>query len=380
MKHAKPAIAINKTTKTAQEDCNEIKSITAMLLQAKSHYAYPIRSVKFPDEFKEGFERTFSALVRLVLPFSVFSIKLGNFFKYHPLHELDREGEEVYKGLIETGLDEEVELILADQVLVELRSYIRQEYLGKWDMPIFQNFVSILDEVLIPNLQNILGRQGVMRDSLLEIGGSLLVELRIEELFDIVVAFPSSEPALIDLRSLLKKPSQRAATVTAFQQSCARRLLQNGANTVDIISSYISTIKAFHILDPRGILLDKVSRPIRRYLKERQDTISVLVCGLLGDSSSEVRELADELASKKLLEDELYCNEFSENNWIPDPIDAPPDFIKKGAMDIVDSLINLYDSKEVFVKEFSIVLANRMLSQSISIDDMVSAVFNYEKF
>ena len=34
-----------------------------------------------------------------------------------------------------------------------------------------------------------------------------------------------------------------------------------------IIAYYISTIKAFRMLDPPGVLLDKVSRPIQTYLK-----------------------------------------------------------------------------------------------------------------
>jgi anaphase-promoting complex subunit 2 len=377
MKHAKPALAMNKSSKSAKEDCEEIISVSLILRQAKRHYAYPVNVVQFPEVFKEAFERSFSALVRMILPFSVFSVKLRNFFEYHPLRELDAKGIEVYRGLIETGFDEEVELVLADLVLTELHTYIREAYSRQWEKPVFQDYVSWLDEVLIPCVETVLGRKEGVRDRLLESGANILVDLRIEELFDIVVDFPNSEPALRDLKLLLRKPSQRANTVSTFQQSCARRLLHNGANTVDIISGYIATMKSFHILDPRGILLDKVARPIRRYLKEREDTIGVLVCGLLGDETSEVSELADDLANTKSQENEKNVDDLLDMNWIPDPVDAPPDFIKKSSMDIVDSLINLYDSKEVFVKEFSVVLANRMLSQSISMEELVSILFPY---
>jgi anaphase-promoting complex subunit 2 len=46
-----------------------------------------------------------------------------------------------------------------------------------------------------------------------------------------------------------------------------KRLLHPGADTLVIIAQYISTIKAFRMLDPPGVLLDKVARPIQRYLK-----------------------------------------------------------------------------------------------------------------
>jgi len=49
--------------------------------------------------------------------------------------------------------------------------------------------------------------------------------------------------------------------------SCAKRLLHPAADTFTILAYYISTIKAFRMLDPPGVLLDKVARPIQIYLK-----------------------------------------------------------------------------------------------------------------
>lgn len=372
MKHARPALSLSKMTKSCEEDAEEIASVSAILRQAKHHYAYPLYVVEFPIQFRECFQQLFSALVRLTIPFSVLTTKLNSFFQCHPLRNLDEKGVEVYRSFVESGLDEEVELILAELVLAEVKDYIRKKFAGQWDRPVFQEYIDWLEEVIIPCVETVLGRKEDIRQKLTEIGANTLVDLRIEELFDIVVDFPDSEAALREFKTYLKKPAQRANTVFTFQQSCAHRLLQGGANTVDIISGYISTIKAFHILDPRGILLDKVSRPIRRYLKDREDTISVLVCGLLGDEDSDVRQLADELANSKSQLDEKDVDDLLDLNWVPDPVDAPPDFIKPSSLDVVDSLISMYDSKEVFVKELAMVLANRMLSQSIGIEELVS--------
>lgn len=46
-----------------------------------------------------------------------------------------------------------------------------------------------------------------------------------------------------------------------------RRLLHPGADTKDIITQYIATIKCLRILDPPGVLLSRVADPIREYLR-----------------------------------------------------------------------------------------------------------------
>ena len=46
-----------------------------------------------------------------------------------------------------------------------------------------------------------------------------------------------------------------------------QRLLHPGANTADIITQYISSIRSLKILDSSGVILEWVCDPVRRYLK-----------------------------------------------------------------------------------------------------------------
>jgi hypothetical protein len=46
-----------------------------------------------------------------------------------------------------------------------------------------------------------------------------------------------------------------------------KRLLHPGADTKDIMMQYVSTIRCLRIVDPPGVLLHRVSEPIRRFLK-----------------------------------------------------------------------------------------------------------------
>lgn len=131
-------------------------------------------------------------------------------------------------------------------------------------------------------LRWILGRrqgEGVGCEALKTVALRALTELRIHELFDIIKEFPESMCAIEDLKMCIDTPEQRDHLVSVFRlacsppnsirltRRCAKRLLHPGADTMMIIAQYISTIKAFRILDPPGVLLDKVSRPIQKYLK-----------------------------------------------------------------------------------------------------------------
>jgi anaphase-promoting complex subunit 2 len=107
-------------------------------------------------------------------------------------------------------------------------------------------------------------------------------------------------------------------------------------------------------------------------LKERDDTIRVLISGLLGESSSDINFLSKELASSRKAQILAMDDDLADLNWVPDPLDAPSDFRKGLPSDIVGSLISLYDNKEVFVKEFTAVFANRLLTNRNSVDEVGS--------
>lgn len=187
-----------------------------------------------------------------------------------------------------------------------------------------------------------------------ELTRSELSKLRINEIFDIVIEYPSTIPALLDLKQCMD-PTQRSVLINSFTRACTERLLHAGANTNDIILCYTSTIKSFLIIDPRGVLLDNASRPIRRYLRDREDTIPAIVNALLDNNPDDpLSKLADELA----VETEKTVNNLTLD-WHPDPIDALPDFRKQ---DIIESLISIFDSKEQFISELVDAFSRKLLA------------------
>eukprot|EP00057_Strongylocentrotus_purpuratus_P008203 XP_011662677.1 PREDICTED: anaphase-promoting complex subunit 2 isoform X1 [Strongylocentrotus purpuratus] len=192
-----------------------------------------------------------------------------------------------------------------------------------------------------------------------------LAELRIQELFNIIVEFPESMSALNDLKSCLEKTDLRTKLVQSLRSAFENRLLHPGVNTTDILTQYISSIRALRVLDPSGIVLELVCEPIRKYLRTREDTVRCIVSSLTDDSSN---ELADELVKAQPVNVEegaaTGTEEANPFDWQPDPIDADPSQTSKSrrTSDIISTLVNIYGSRELFVNEYRNLLADRILS------------------
>lgn len=117
-------------------------------------------------------------------------------------------------------------------------------------------------------------------------------------------------------------------------------MLHPGASTTDILQIYILLIRVFALLDPKGVLIERVARPIRSYLKEREDTVKVIVNGLLADvrdvevgedhmqNNADVLEhLAVELhqeGNRIAHGEDDHEFDWDDMHWLPDPVDAGP--------------------------------------------------------
>ncbi|GAA5882042.1 hypothetical protein JCM16303_005574 [Sporobolomyces ruberrimus] len=188
----------------------------------------------------------------------------------------------------------------------------------------------------------------------------VLCQLRTTELFDIILDYPNSKPALEDLKLCLIKTDQRSLLVSRLRSQLDLRLLHPGTETKEIITLYISTIRCLRIVDPPGVLLSRVADPIRRYLRDRKDTIRCIVSSLIEEGNPLFEELTTNDA--KLVSDSKdEAENYTDQKWLPDPADAPLDFRKSKGADVIQLLVSIYDTKEVFVKELQVLLAQRLL-------------------
>ncbi|KAJ1674317.1 Anaphase-promoting complex subunit 2 [Spiromyces aspiralis] len=191
---------------------------------------------------------------------------------------------------------------------------------------------------------------------------AIFSDLRISELFSIIVEYPDSQPAVEDLRFGLEHQNKRKQLATSLRAAIQARLLHPGACTNDILTHYIATIRCLRVLDPSHIALNIVVPPIRDYLRQREDTVRCIVAAMVSDES----DLFEDLVSGGMLtldDSEDEDEDFDDPEWRPLPVDAKGVFksAEKRNADVINSLVSIFNTKDVFVKEIERLFATRLL-------------------
>lgn len=348
-----------------------------IISSAHRHYASSLQLIGFGPHDLQQFTRTFGALVWNEVDKESFQRGIQSYLSKQPPSGAVDSKDSTISSLISCGLAEQVHILLAVWFTQEIYLFIRNTCANVWDQPILGDMKQWAGGQLLHNLQTVIALPDSSASRInaeaLKICEETFARLRIEEIYHMTIALPSSEIGLGELKACLKTPKQRAAAVSSFQRSCNKILLQGGVQTTDIIKVYVSALRAFMLIDPRGILLEKAIRPLRRYLKERDDTISCLVAGMLGNANSELAFLFAELKSRTI--GPSLTTDLDDPNWVPDPIDAPSNFKRNSySSDIIGSLLSLYDNKDIFIHEFTSVFADRMIRDPQCLDEIESFI------
>ena len=104
----------------------------------------------------------------------------------------------------------------------------------------------------------------------------------------------------------------------------------------------------------------KVFTGLTLEVRGRPDTIRCIVANLVGDKESG-DSLADVEEPVQPLS-QVQMEDYSDPNWEPEPIDAGPDFRTNKPSDTISTLVSIYDSKDLFIKELQVLLAQRLLA------------------
>ncbi|KAI3402827.2 hypothetical protein KGF56_004288 [Candida oxycetoniae] len=270
---------------------------------------------------------------------------------------------DVVSTLVSVGLSDYLNEIVVELAITKIRNFTLQVCTGNWERPLLHTINSYIENEIYPSFS--LVTESNLTQELVKLAHGVLVTQRIKEIYPLVAAYPYSENALVELQICLSEAnrepaSSRSELVKHFIEGCQKNLLHAGVNTVDVIITYTKTIKSFLLIDPRGVLLDKVVRPIRKYLKSREDIFTKLVHGLLDTSpSNKLIELAQQLNNSGRSEKQKCA--YHDLSWIPDPFDALPDFKREKVSDIIESLLSIFESKEIFIQEFTNLFGKQLI-------------------
>lgn len=133
---------------------------------------------------------------------------------------------------------------------------------------------------------------------------------------------------------------------------------------------------------PTAARVVSLTRPIAR--RGRSDTIRCVVSSLIEDGNPLFVELRN--SDAKLVSDSRdEAENYNDPKWTPDPVDAPssmslalscpdtrgqieadrpacPDYRRSKGADVIQLLVSIYDTKDVFIKELQVLLAQRLLA------------------
>ncbi len=132
----------------------------------------------------------------------------------------------------------------------------------------------------------------------------LYLQLRLEELFAIIVDYPESSPAVLDLRECMEDQGEwvrtegRPQLVSALRCALRQRVLHPGVSTKDLLVVYISTVRVLRLVDRTGVAQELVCAPIAEYLRSRGDVIREIIAKIIEDEGE--GELAGELSGSRV--------------------------------------------------------------------------------
>ncbi|GAM88837.1 hypothetical protein ANO11243_068710 [Dothideomycetidae sp. 11243] len=212
--------------------------------------------------------------------------------------------------------------------------------------------------------------EGWQRHALQHLGRSRLVHL-----LTYVQLWPRSIGAILDLKDYVALIDAKQHLAQVFMSQMEERIGHSGITTAELLTIYVSVIRVFKTLDNRSVLLEKVAQPLRILLRDRQDTVKVIAASfltevqevngvltpVLADGEACCLEIAREVSrSEHTAPPHNQSLDWNDMEWLPDPIDAGPDYRTTRTNDIISYMLALFD-KDTFILEIQKILGERLL-------------------
>ncbi|KAJ3046328.1 hypothetical protein HDV00_000142 [Rhizophlyctis rosea] len=185
---------------------------------------------------------------------------------------------------------------------------------------------------------------------------------RIDQLFDIITEYPDKNTALDDLKICMSQVPLKRELAAKLRKTIEVRLLTQNASTKDILTLYVHAVHCLKILDPSGGLAVETLNHVRRYLRGRSDSIRCIIELLLDDRSIMSKDGRDQVDEDADLDD---------MKWSPEPFDSMGTREERRA-DLVSRLLDIHDTRGVYVEEFQKLLSEKLLSSNLGAYDMVN--------
>eukprot|EP01060_Flectonema_neradi_P002632 TRINITY_DN11671_c1_g1_i1.p1 TRINITY_DN11671_c1_g1~~TRINITY_DN11671_c1_g1_i1.p1 ORF type:complete len:715 (+),score=112.22 TRINITY_DN11671_c1_g1_i1:181-2145(+) len=183
-------------------------------------------------------------------------------------------------------------------------------------------------------------------------------KMRANELFSTLVKYPSSEPALLDLRDCLVQDSDLYSyLVESAKDQLQKRLLHPGAGTEDVIQLYIDVMKIVDLLFPgQHRAINSITGSIQSYARQRKDGPAIFILGLINDEQSQLASvLHPELREKRAELCDIEVDHIVE--------DGKGTHKSVRHLDVLKKLVQTFGGRDAVLGLYRSVLAERLLAK-----------------
>jgi anaphase-promoting complex subunit 2 len=189
----------------------------------------------------------------------------------------------------------------------------------------------------------------------------------VEKMFDVILDFPETKPAISDLSDCIAKcPELKALLETTFKNELQAKIVHCSKSTDGILLIYINLTKVMKMLFPTMEVLESISDPLKKELRKRSDTFKCIIKTIAEDG--ELYALLD-IKQKSVKEQDEFSSDEDELGafeWHPIPRSALRNVISalNKRSDIVSMLINIYGSQEQFMEEYRTHLSKKLVKNT----------------
>lgn len=204
------------------------------------------------------------------------------------------------------------------------------------------------------------------------------IKTKLEKFFDLISSYPESIPSLQDIKMAIDYFPQNEF-VNSINKQTSVRLLTPGISTRLIIEIFIRIIKIMKAIEPSSYLLELISSPIKKYLRQRKDTMQWIITTILSEDDTHIMADMSKAYVRNIISydyDYLSSDEDPEN-WKPintkgmEGIEHGND-LKSKTTDIISTLVNIFGSPEKFMEQYKRMLSERKITdQHFSIENEI---------
>ena len=284
---------------------------------------------------------------------------------------------DIYQNILKNFIIDEININLNPYISIHNRSIIREM------IDLFNNYYlewAYLNDTLLNNMKINNADKEIYKSKFINYIKKHFIDIKINKFFEIISNYPDSNQTIYDIKYCFSNFNKNKF-INTIKNQLENRLLTPGISTRLIIEIFIRIIKIMKTIESSGYLLEKISKPIKEYLRNRKDTMQWIVTTILSEDDNNLIEDMSKAYVRNIqsLDYDYMSSDDEPENW--EPIRNIKEInntninnnninnnniseTKKNKSDIISTLVNVFGSPEKFMEQYKRMLSERKVTNN----------------